>query len=96
MDGLKAELQRLQTKPAIEPDASTQAILQRELAGLKTPEQLRQKLVGLVMERDRLASALEAEQVSHAHTRHSLTTALGDTVDLLTQERASQQSLSAE
>jgi len=96
IDDLKAALQQLQTKPAIEQTEATQATLQREFAGLQTPEQLRQKLLELVTERDRLATALATEQANHAHTRRTLTTALGDTVDMLTQERASQQFLSME
>ncbi|MCS6815100.1 MAG: hypothetical protein NZ772_16220 [Cyanobacteria bacterium] len=87
IEQLRATIEQLQKKPTISPDDATQAILQQELAGLKTPEQLRQKLLELMMERDRLTTALETEQANHAYTRRTLTTALGDTVALLHQER---------
>lgn len=90
IEELQATIQQLQKKPTISPDDSAQAILQQELAGLKTLEQLRQKMLELVLERDRLATALEAEQANHAYTRRTLTTALGDTVALLNQERENQ------
>jgi DNA-binding protein H-NS len=38
-------------------------------------------------EADRLHEALSAEQAAHEQTRKSLTTALGDTVELLAQSR---------
>lgn len=37
-----------------------------------------------------LSSALKAEQIAHEETRQSLTTALGDTIDLLAKDQTSQ------
>jgi hypothetical protein len=65
---------------------------------MQSPAELREKLVQLLQEQGRLqgeveklAQALQLEQVNHAQTRKSLTTALGDTIDLLTKERATKQ-----
>ena len=65
---------------------------------LKTPAELREKLAQILQEQSRLqgeveqlVQALQLEQANHAQTRKSLTTALGDTIDLLTKERASKQ-----
>jgi hypothetical protein len=52
---------------------------------------LQAKLAQALLESDRLTHALKAEQSSHTETRKALTTALGDTVDRLTQERAHRQ-----
>jgi len=48
-----------------------------------SPTELKERLVAVLAERDRLAQALEAEQANHAQTRKSLTTALGDAIDML-------------
>lgn len=65
---------------------------------IQSPTELRDKLAQLLQEQGRLqseveqlAQALRLEQANHAQTRKSLTTALGDTIDLLTRERAKQQ-----
>jgi hypothetical protein len=51
-------------------------------------EELRSALVRALMECDRLSRLLKAEQTAHSQTRQALTSALGDTVDLLTKERS--------
>ncbi|MBW4654066.1 MAG: hypothetical protein KME20_13670 [Kaiparowitsia implicata GSE-PSE-MK54-09C] len=53
-----------------------------EVDGLKTA------LAQALEECDRLAAALQAEQQQHDQTRQGLTSALGDTMDLLTKERS--------
>lgn len=93
IEALKAELQTLRqvpqpSKAEINGDtASHRSELQQQLARLE-PSELQQCLVEAMLERDRLTQLLKAEQENHAQTRKGLTTALGDTVDLLTKERA--------
>ncbi|MGF2013397.1 hypothetical protein [Nostoc sp. DedVER01b] len=88
---LKADLHKLrgfgfevETLPA---ETSVTAI-QKEIEQLKSVEELQAKLIAVTQERDRLLQALKTEQDSHAQTRNSLTTALGDAIDSLTRERA--------
>lgn len=52
---------------------------------------LKAKLMQAWVERDRLIQALKAEQSNHTQTRQALTTALGDTIEHLTQERSAHQ-----
>lgn len=50
-------------------------------------DQLKHQLMQVLVERDQLIQALQAEQQAHAQTRQDLTTALGDTMDLLARVR---------
>ncbi len=49
---------------------------------------LQTQLTALVQRCQRLTDSLEAERLAHAHTRQSLTAALGDTFDRLKLDRA--------
>ncbi|MDZ8223869.1 hypothetical protein [Nostoc sp. ChiVER01] len=86
---LKAELHKLQglEMETLAPGTPVTAI-QQEIEQLKSVEELQDKLISVIKERDRLLQALKTEQDKHAQTRNSLTTALGDAIDSLTQERA--------
>ncbi|MDX2213582.1 MAG: hypothetical protein SFY66_09855 [Oculatellaceae cyanobacterium bins.114] len=88
IDALKAELIELQRLPQAQDKAPVDvAVMQQQVDQLDGAE-LKQKLLDLMVECDRLSQALKTEQESHTQTRNSLTIALGDTVDLLTKERA--------
>ncbi|HEY9625230.1 MAG TPA: hypothetical protein V6C78_33215 [Crinalium sp.] len=90
---LKAEIQELRSSiqpnpsPTKDDQASQVSELRRQFAHLNV-SQLQEKLAETLLECDRLTQALKAEQEKHSQTRKALTTALGDTVDLLTRERA--------
>jgi hypothetical protein len=58
-----------------------------EVAQLQTVAELQAKLTEVMGDRDRLIAALKTEQENHIQTRKSLTTAIGDTLDILTKER---------
>lgn len=92
IEALKAELQQLRSlpEPALNESISLSEI-QQELTSLNTVEELKAKLTEVLADRTRLAQALKAEQASHTQTRKSLTTALGDTIDMLAKERAGKQ-----
>ncbi|MGB3532620.1 MAG: hypothetical protein WBA13_03780 [Microcoleaceae cyanobacterium] len=89
---LEAEIAQLQQKLSIpQNEILTKVTIQRELDQLQDAEELKAKLKSVMLERDRaretirqLNESLEEEITSHQETRNSLTTALGDTVDLLT------------
>ncbi len=89
---LEAEIQQLQQKLSIpQNEILTKVAIQRELDQLQDVEVLKAKLKTAMLERDRaretirqLNESLEQEKATHQETRNSLTTALGDTVDLLT------------
>ncbi|MBD1920547.1 hypothetical protein H6F77_05525 [Microcoleus sp. FACHB-831] len=85
---LKAQIRQLQDSPHASPDDPTavQAI-QQEIGQLQNIEQLKAKLTSVMFERDRLLDALKAEQASHAQTRKSLTTVIGDTIDKLARDK---------
>jgi len=83
IEALSQEIQQL--KGTLQADAEAGTIgaeRQAELESL-SPTELKERLVAVLAERDRLAQALEAEQANHAQTRKSLTTALGDAIDML-------------
>lgn len=54
---------------------------------IQSVEQLQSQLIATTKQCAQLKVLLEAEQADHAQTRESLTTALGDAVDLLAKER---------
>lgn len=66
--------------------------LERVLADVNQVEsvdELRSQLTEALTLCDQLSNALNAEQVAHEETRQSLTTALGDTIDLLAKDQPS-------
>ncbi|MEQ9672150.1 hypothetical protein [Coleofasciculus sp. G2-EDA-02] len=89
IDALNLEIQQLQQEKDVlkaqDPDAT--CAIEQEVAKLQTLEQLQQKLIQVMMERDRLIDALKIEQANHAQTRNSLTAVIGDTIDQLTKQR---------
>ncbi|MBD0387307.1 MAG: hypothetical protein ICV54_12495 [Nostoc sp. C3-bin3] len=86
---LKADLHKLRGLEVETLAAGTPATaIKQEIEQLKSVEDLQAKLIAVIKERDRLLQALKTEQDNHAQTRNSLTTALGDAIDSLTQERA--------
>jgi chromosome segregation ATPase len=86
---LEAEIRQLKTTvfPAQLATPETLAALEAEVARLETVEQLRQKLVDAMQERDRAIAALKAEQEEHQHTRDNLTAVISDTVEQLSRVR---------
>ncbi len=87
IDALKTEIAQLQSLPTSSDRLDIPPIIERSIADLTTVDQLKARLLDLWAEHDRLAQDLKAEQADHAQTRKNLTTALGDTVDLLTKVR---------
>lgn len=89
-DALKQELAALQ-RPS--PDANRYPdILRAQVEQTQSVEALQLQLMQALEERDQLMQALEEEQQAHSQTRQDLTTALGDTMDLLTKARVGQAS----
>jgi hypothetical protein len=84
---LKAEVQQLKGIPlarSSNPEIGSE--VQQAVEQLSTVADLKAKLTEVMIERDRLMQALKVEQAEHAQTRKSLTTALGDAVDMLAKE----------
>lgn len=88
IDALKGEMQQMQALPLVGEPAETLEFIRQEVNQIAGVEELRSALVRALVECDRLARTLKAEQTEHGQTRKALTTALGDTVDLLAKERA--------
>ncbi|EKV01821.1 hypothetical protein Lepto7375DRAFT_4013 [Leptolyngbya sp. PCC 7375] len=87
---LANELENLKQSPA---DGEVSRDLQKALAQveqLESVDELRSQLTQALTRCAQLSSALKAEQVAHEETRQSLTTALGDTIDLLAKDQTSQ------
>ena len=98
IEQLQAQIQQLQdgatpvgNQRVISPSESD---IESEVEQLETGTQLKQKLVEVLLERDRatrevvrLQQALKVEQENHTQTRKSLTSALGDAIDRLNRER---------
>ncbi|MEO1181867.1 MAG: hypothetical protein AAFX51_13705, partial [Cyanobacteria bacterium J06636_28] len=64
--------------------------LERVLADVdkvESVDELRSQLTEALTLCDQLSNALKAEQAAHEETRQSLTTALGDTIDLLAKDQ---------
>ncbi len=98
-NALKVEIQQLQELPTINFEGDSEISLRNRIPEIQqaaqeiakpvnSNEDLKAKLMQAWVERDRLIQALKAEQAHHTQTRQALTTALGDTIEHLTQERA--------
>jgi hypothetical protein len=87
VNALKVEIHELQTV-FIPEDNTHLPEIQAVVGQLQDVKDLQAKLAKALLETDRLTHALKAEQASHTETRKALTTALGDTVECLTQERS--------
>lgn len=92
-DRLQALIDRLEREQSPQLEGEALSVLQRELDRLSIDE-LKQRAIEIRQERDRLREqvtqltrALEEEKANHAKTREDLTTALGDTVELLAKAR---------
>lgn len=90
IEALMVQIQQLRGLPAVGGELANAEML-REVDQLTNDADLKQRLREALQQRDQLAQALKEEQANHAQTRKSLTTALGDTVDLLAKERAERQ-----
>ena len=95
-NALKVEIQQLQ-EPLMGFEDNSETFTKSstlEIQAVKSRDSvvdLKAKLMEAWVERDRLIHALKAEQKNHAQTRQALTTALGDTIEHLTQERSARQ-----
>ncbi len=96
-NALKVEIQQLQELPLMGFEDNSETFTKSstlEIQAVKSRDSvvdLKAKLMEAWVERDRLIQALKAEQKNHAQTRQALTTALGDTIEHLTQERSAHQ-----
>lgn len=75
----QAQIAAIQQRLSATPGAT----LERDLAAVNSLQGLQQRLDGLVQQCQDLTEQLEAERAAHAHTRQTLTAALGDTFDAL-------------
>ncbi|BAZ04753.1 hypothetical protein [Calothrix sp. NIES-3974] len=84
IEKLKREVKELKgIQDGLLPDADTNLSMNTEIEKLNSIEAVKKKLLAVMKECDRLQHALKHEQESHAQTRQSLTTALGDAIDSL-------------
>ncbi len=86
---LKSQLQPPPPSSGRLDPAALQA-LKTEVAAQTDLEALQTKLLVALTEQQQLRQALQAEQASHAKTRHSLTNALGDAIDVFSRRRKHQ------
>jgi chromosome segregation ATPase len=85
---LKAEIKKMRgIDETTLPDADVNTAIHAEISQIDSVPELQAKLVEAVKERASLLLALKTEQESHAQTRNSLTTALGDAIDGLARVR---------
>jgi hypothetical protein len=86
IDSLKAELQAAQSNPFAESNATETS--PPEIDSTVDIQALQAQYLAVQRERDRLLQALKTEQLAHIDSRKQLTTALGDAIDQLNQERS--------
>lgn len=96
-NALKVEIQQLQ-EPMTGFESHSEGVAKNRASETQQPAQqttnsgesaaaLKAKLMKVWADRDRLIQALKAEQANHTQTRQALTTALGDTIEHLNQQR---------
>jgi ribosomal protein L19E len=86
----KQTIEQLQTMPQPQNEAPSNEGLhdrEQELAQIKTLEVAKARLVEALSECDRLTQLVEHQHAEHVKAKEALTTALGDTMAALTQER---------
>lgn len=79
---LKLQIQKMQAinEGLVNQTGNDQSI-QLEIAHLNSVEELQDKLIITLQERDKLLQALNLERKKHTQTRYNLTTTLGDAID---------------
>ena len=93
---LANELEVFKKTPA---DGEMSRDLEQKLAQVTqvdSVDELRSQLVSALKLCEQLSNALKAEQTTHEETRQSLTSALGDTIDLLAKDQKSSKNESEE
>jgi DNA repair exonuclease SbcCD ATPase subunit len=94
---LQAEIEQLQQPSVLPTESNTENLseIEQQVAQLSSTEELQEQLTAALIDRDRygrevdrLNQVIKTEQAEHTKTRKNLTTALGDTVDMLTKERS--------
>ena len=93
IDSLTAKLQASQSTTFLERSAAerspmAETTLQPEIDQITDLPTLQAEHLTVLRERDRLFQALKTEQAAHTDSRLQLTTALGDAIDQLNQERS--------
>lgn len=92
IDRLEAEVQQLRSLPLTQHlTAAPNPQVQLQVESCDSLDELKQKLLAALTECAQLKQALQCEQMEHAQTRQSLTTALGDAVEQLKRERSARQ-----
>jgi hypothetical protein len=81
---LLQEIEAYRGQPIAEGEMDT---MLKTVNEIQSVEELQSQLIEALKLCDHLSRTLTAEQANHEQTRQSLTTALGDAVDLLTKER---------
>ncbi len=88
IEQLQAEMQQLKSgglaSKASNPEAK--AAIAAEIEQLQTKEELQERLIAVIQERDQALAALQNEQTEHSKTRKSLTSLLGETIDKLAKQ----------
>ena len=84
---LAQELEALKQTPTQGEPSRDLAKTLAQVKQVDSVDALRSQLADALTRCDRLANALKAEQDAHEETRQSLTTALGDTIDLLAKDQ---------
>lgn len=93
---LQAEIERfkhqsLKKNSAVAVDSAVAIdgeAIKRQVNQIHDVAALQSRLTETLMMCERLSQALKAEQIDHAKTRKNLTTALGDTIDILSKEQS--------
>lgn len=89
---LANELEVFQQSPAVGSGAAPRDLQQvlAQVNQIESLDALRSQLTEALTLCDQLSNALKTEQAAHEETRQNLTTALGDTIDLIAKESASE------
>ena len=63
--------------------------VEAQVEQVESVKELRSQLINALIRCEQLSDALKTEQAAHRETRQNLTTALGDTIDLITKDQGS-------
>ena len=91
---LQAEIEGFKLQPlknsavAVEGAVVDIEAIKQQVSQLDSLAALQSKLTDTLIMCESLSQALKAEQIDHARTRRNLTTALGDTIDILAKEQS--------
>ena len=93
IETLQSQIKQLQgeTTQLKSDHPEARSAIEQKVITIQSVEELRAKLIEVILERDHLIEALKTEQDQHAQTRKNLTAVIGDTIEQMSKRHTNSQ-----